>query len=134
MSELDDLKKEIADLKQRIDPPPRPPSTWQPHDYTQGMSMARSTMLEMMKVTPEGLMKELRADALKPNPVTGSAPQPQSQPVRRGSGWAKPIPVEPPPGVAILDKIMDEQDRLDRAELVLKFAKAELGKGKGEGG
>jgi len=30
-----------------------------------------------------------------------------------------------------MDRMMDEQDRIDRAELALRLAKAELGKGEG---
>jgi len=130
--ELSKLKKEIAELKQRIDPPPRPPSTWQPPDYTAGMSMPLNAVLEMMKAVPESQMRGLRADALKPNPVTGSAPPQPQQPVKRGSGWQEPRPLEPPPGIRHIDEMMDAQDERDRAELALKFAKAELSKGKGE--
>src|SRR5262245_40296442 len=112
--ELSKLKKEIADLKQRIDPPPTPRSNYAPYDYTQGMSMDRAAMQAMIDAVPEALMRDLRADALKPNPVTGGA-APQSQPVQRGSGWVKPNPIESPPGIEHCDRMMDEQDRLDRA-------------------
>ena len=128
--ELSKLKKEVADLKQRLDPPPRSPSTYQPPDYTAGMSMPASAILEMMKAVPESLMRGLRADAQKPNPVTGGPPQPQ-QPVKRGTGWVDERKLEPPPGIEHCDRMIDEQDRIDRAELAFKFAKAELGKGKG---
>ena len=131
MSELDDLKKEIADLKQKIDPPPRPPSTHQPHDYTQGMSMPREAIRDLINAVPDALMRDLRGDARKPNPVTGGPnPQPTSQ-VQRGSGWQQPRPLEPPPGIAIMDRMMDEQDKIDKAELALRIAKARMAKGEG---
>ena len=126
MSELDDLKKQVADLKQRIDPPPRQSFTLPRFDPTEGMSMPANALAAMMKAVPDSLMSDLRGDARKPNPITGGATAPQSQPVQRGSGWATPIPVEPPPGVAILDKIMDSQDRLDAAERALAFAKTAM--------
>ena len=129
--ELSKIKKELADLKQRIDPPPRPPSTYAPRDYTEGMSMDRSAIQAMINAVPESLMSDLRSDARRPNPVTGGAtPQPQ-QPVKRGSGWQEPRPLEPPPGIRHIDEMMDAQDERDKAELAFKFAKAELGKGKG---
>ena len=94
--------------------------------------MPASAMQDLINAVPESVMRGLRADARKPNPVTGvAAPQPQAQPVQRGSGWIDERPLEPPPGIAHCDRLMDEQDRLDRAELALRLAKAELGKGKG---
>src|SRR5262245_39705482 len=104
MTELEELKKRVAELEKAANPEPRKPSTWQPIDYTAGMSMPRSAIMEMAKAIPESVMSALRADARKPNPVTGgAAPQPQAQPVKRGSGWAKPNPIESPPGIAHCD-------------------------------
>jgi hypothetical protein len=40
-----------------------------------------------------------------------------------GTGWQEPRPLGPPPGVALADKLMDEQDRRDRAELARKLGK-----------
>ena len=139
MSEIEDLKKELQALKDQINPPPRPPSTYQPRDLTEGMSMPKSAMLEMIKAVPESLMRELRADARRPNPVTEassstvrSTPAAQhSQPQRKG-GWVEPRPLEPPPGVALADRLVDAQDARDRAELIereLKLAKVRMGKG-----
>ena len=89
--ELAKLKKEIADLKQRIDPPPRPRSNYAPKDYTEGMSMDRSAMQAMIDAVPDALMRSLREDARRPNPVTSpSSMIPTSnQPseTKRGSGW-----------------------------------------------
>ena len=59
---------------------------------------------------------------------TCALPISQSQPQRKG-GWVEPRPLEPPPGVAIADRMMDAQDAIDKAELALKFAKARMGKG-----
>jgi hypothetical protein len=134
--ELSKLKKEIADLKQRIDPPPRQPSTHPRFDPTEGMSMPRSAMQAMIDAVPDRLMNELRSDALKPNPMTLSGgvtkPTATESPKSIGKkGWIGERPLSPPPGIAIMDRMMDEQDRIDRAELALRLAKAELGKGEG---
>jgi hypothetical protein len=124
----DDLRARITQLENRINPPPRPPSTHQPMDYTANASMPASAMKAMIDAVPDAVMKGIRADAQKPNPVTGySTAQPTNQ-VQRGSGWAKPIPVEPPPGIGLCDRLVDAQDEIDKAELALKLAKAELGK------
>jgi hypothetical protein len=129
MSELDDLKRQVAELKDQLNPPPRQPSTHPRFDPTEGMSMPESAMLEMMKAVPDSLMRSLREDARRPNPVNPStASQPTSQ-VQRGSGWAKPIPIESPPGIDLMDRMMDQQDRIDRAELAFRLAKAGSVKG-----
>jgi hypothetical protein len=39
------------------------------------------------------------------------------------SGWRPAVPIGPPPGVAQADRLMDEQDRRDRHELILQEAK-----------
>jgi len=131
MSELEELKKRVAELEKAAKPPEPFKSDWKgPIDYTAGMSMPASAILEMMKAVPESLMRELRADAQKPNPVTGGPPQPQQQ-VVRGSGWIDPRPLEPPPGIRHIDEMMDAQDERDKADLAFKLAKANLSKGEG---
>jgi hypothetical protein len=52
MSELDDLKKPVAELKNQIDPPPRSPSTHRPYDPTEGFSMPASAMRAMVDAIP----------------------------------------------------------------------------------
>ena len=95
MSELEDLKKRVAELEKAAKPPePFEPFVMPRRDPTEGMSMDRATMLEMMKAVPESLMADLRADARKPNPVTQASSSPlstkpssQPQPDQRGTGW-----------------------------------------------
>ena len=131
-AELELHKAELKKLHDQINPPPREPFQMPRFDPTEGMKMPRSAMLEMLKVSPEDLMRELRADARRPNPVTeaSSSPLPTKpsaqQPQRRGSGWIEPRPLESPPGLKYVDAQIDAQDAKDRAELALKFAK--LGK------
>ena len=123
-AENDALRNRLEKLEQRVNPPPRQPSTHQPLDYTANASMPASAMKAMVDAVPDAVMKGIRSDAQKPNPVTGySTPQPTNQ-VQRGSGWAKTIPVEPPPGVALADRLVDAQDEIDKAELAVKLMKA----------
>jgi len=125
------LRAELKALQDQINPPPRPPCTHQPIDYTENASMPRAAMLEMIKAVPDALMRDLRLDNRKPNPVTQassspvtSTPSTQSQPVQRGSGWRDAAPLTSPPGIEYADALVDAQDRLDKAELALKLAKA----------
>ena len=134
MSELEDLKKRVAELEKAAKPPEPFKSDWRgPIDRTEGMSMPKSAMLEMIRAVPESVMQGIRDDARKPNPITEassstvrSTPSVQSQPQQRGTGWRDEIPLSSPPGVEIADRLVDAQDRIDRAELAMKLAK--LGK------
>jgi hypothetical protein len=147
-NELAKLRKEVADLKQRIDPPPRQPSTYQPIDYTQGMSMDRETMQVMIDGS-KSFIADLRADARRSlvtepsspaattkeqriaDSLKGTSSAAQSQPQRRGSGYRDEAPLGPPPGIDLMDRMMDAQDAQDRIELARKIAQARLAKGEG---
>ena len=136
MSEIEDLKKELQALKDQLNPPPRQPSTHLRRDLTEGASMPRSAMQAMIDAVPESVMAGLRADARKPNPVTTgsspitSTPSAQTQPAQRGTGWRDQIPLSSPPGVALADRLMDHQDKIDREELIERELKlARMGKG-----
>jgi hypothetical protein len=65
------------------------------------------------------------ADARKPNPVnTGGMTKPEEPPMTIGkNGWVEPQPLQSPPGVALADKLVDQQDAVDQAELALRLAK-----------
>ena len=134
--ELSKLKKQVADLKERIDPPPRQPSTHPRFDPTEGMSMPASAMRDLINAVPDALMRDLRGDARKPNPMalSGGITKPtaaEPQKVIGKKGFIEERPIEPPPGIAHCDRMMDEQDKVDRAELALRLAKASLNKGEG---
>jgi hypothetical protein len=121
-AENDALRKRMEKLEEQVNPPPREPWTHPRYDPTAGMSMPLSAIKAMMDAVPESVMRGLVNDAFKPNPVTGgSSPQPTSQ-VKRGTGWQEPVPVESPPGIKIIDAMMDAQDERDKAERMLKAA------------
>ena len=131
-SELEELKKRVAELEKAAKPPePFVPMPMPRRDPTEGMSMDRETMREMIAATA-GVMADLRADARRPNPVTEassstvkSTPSALPQP-RNTGGWRDEIPLSSPPGVELADRLMDHQDAKDRAELIereLKLAK-----------
>jgi len=95
------------------------------------MAMATPpSVVREFAVLPDRLVKEIALrDARAPN---NPAVIPQSQRVSRAPeksstpGYVDPRPLRPPDGVAQADRLMDEQDRRDRAELARK-----LGKGNG---
>ena len=138
MSELEDLKKRVAELEKATKPPePFEPFVMPRYDPTEGMSMPKSAMQAMIDGVPESVMQGIRADARKPNPVTQASSSTvkstpsaqQSQPQRKG-GWVEPRPLESPPGLKYVDAQIDAQDAKDRAELIERELKlARMGKG-----
>jgi hypothetical protein len=125
MSELDDLKKRVEELEKAANPPePFNPGPRFQFDPTAGFSMPRSAMKAMIDAVPEALMSELRMDARKPNPVNPpSPPQPQVR-QRATPNWIEERPLESPPGIKIIDAMMDAQDERDKAERTLALMKA----------
>jgi hypothetical protein len=122
-----ELSERIAKLEEAAKPPkPSEPWTWQKPDPTEGMSMPRSAMQAMIDAVPESLMRELRSDARRPNPVTGGPAPPPTPQGPRGSGWREAAPIAPPPGIEQCDRLVAAQDRIDQIELARKLAAAEV--------
>jgi hypothetical protein len=122
------LEREVAALKEAGKPPaPFKETPYQRWDPTANMSMPLSTMLEMHRAAGHvmgGVLRDNRAPTGRPgmipdsqqasNARTGNVPG-------SGTGWAREIPLSNPPSVAQADKLMDEQDRRDRAELAQRL-------------
>jgi hypothetical protein len=86
--EMAQLQKQLADLSAKLEamgkpvtPMPREP--YQPRDYTAGATMDRETKRELAKAFPADLVRDLQADARKPNPVTGATP------AQTNAGWRR---------------------------------------------
>jgi hypothetical protein len=74
-----------------------------------------------MRATPDNLMRDLVADsrtrASEPRSMA-VLPESEPNPVTKGTGWAEPAPLQPPPGQDLIDRLCSAQDRTDRlAEL-----------------
>jgi hypothetical protein len=83
--------------------------------------------LEMAEAVGDDVLRDIAADARRRPPSDGPcsplATSPNREEVKRGTGWADEIPLKSPPGVGILDRLMDAQDAQDRAERAAKAAK-----------
>jgi hypothetical protein len=133
-AEIDQLKKRIVELEAKLADGPRQPQVREPHkpfDPTARATMPRSVLRDLVTAVPDRLMADLRSDALKPNPVTQSVAQltpdrgSQDRGVQiGGSGWIEPKPLSVPPGVPIMDRLMDMQDAIDKADLQRRLAGA----------
>jgi hypothetical protein len=122
--ELDDLKAQVKELKDQLNPPPRQPSTHPRYDPTEGMSMPRLAMQAMIDAVPESVMRGLRDDAFKPNPVNPPTPSQPQLKQRATPNWIDERPLESPPGIKHIDAMMDAQDERDKAERALALMKA----------
>jgi hypothetical protein len=85
-------------------------------------AVARNPALAaMIEAAPNKLMAEIVNGVAQPtSPATtpgARAPEP-----RGGTGWIDPTPLAPPPGVAILDRMMDAADARDRASRIVDAA------------
>ena len=136
--EIAALRKRIEELEAKAKPPepekPFVPQPYQRYDPTAGMCMPPSALAAMVAAVPDHVIREIamrdnRAPTGRPGMIPtsqqstgggGSANVPGS-----GTGWAHETPLGPPPGVAQADRLMDEADRRDRAELARKLGKGE---------
>ncbi len=116
------LERRIAELEAQRKPPSgaalAQPSFAQldrvaamPRSAVQAMAQAVSDK-EMMEIVRAGNIGEPKSLAHSPSPRPASAPH--SAPNSR-NGWAAPAPLTPPPGVAMIDRLMDAEDKKDRA-------------------
>ena len=137
-AELEELKRQVAELKAKLDPPkptftPISDAEWRDrmHQMREGrMSMA--TPPSVARYFADGVTDadcaDLRQQAHRPTGRSGMIPDNQQPASPRssagdGTGWIAPTPLGPPPGVAQADRLMDAQDVKDRAELIEREAK-----------
>jgi hypothetical protein len=126
-TELAALKARIEELERKGKPPaPFKEEPYQRYDPTAGMTMPPSALQAMIAAEPRGFMKRVVADNRAPTGRPGMIPEQPSNArgtnvAGSGTGWAHDVPLSNPPGVAQADKLMDEQDRRDRAELAQKL-------------
>jgi hypothetical protein len=99
-----ELEAKLGEARKAAEPIKREP--YQPIDYTRGATMDRETKRELAKSFPADLVRDLRSDAFKPNPVTGVTPAQLTPPDRpgqvqivRGTNIVDPRPDDPPHGL-----------------------------------
>ena len=78
--------------------------------------------LEAARAVPDDVVRSLVED-FRRGPAQPSSPLKQSGrtvEVNRGSGWQDAAPLSQPPGIKIMDAMMDQQDKIDKAERIKK--------------
>jgi hypothetical protein len=113
------LEQEIAKQKEELarlrgEPHKSVGEPWQKTDWTDGMCMPPSAVRAMVDVVGDGLARQIAGDARNRAKLTPIVEQQRP----KGTGWADPTPLRPPPGVDLCDRMLDAQDAKDRAELI----------------
>jgi hypothetical protein len=131
-AQIEVLQKQVADLEARVPKPPKPfvpEPPRAPRDLTEGLSIPKEALRDLVAAVGDDVMRDIRGDARRD--VSDFRPVgPDVRPTVRGSGWRDPAPLGPPPGIAQADRLMDAQDAKDRAELIAQEARR-LGAAKG---
>jgi hypothetical protein len=83
---------------------------------------------DLVNAVPDSVVADLKADAVRGNPITHPSSmlpdRGRAQVEIRGSGWQPECKLEPPPGVWIMDRLMDMQDAIDKADLERRLARS----------
>jgi hypothetical protein len=84
----------------------------------------------MVAAVPDHVIRDIVRDNRAPTGPTGAIPTSQQSSgggsanvPGSGTGWAREIPIGPPPGLRYVDAQLDAQDARDRAELARKLGK-----------
>jgi len=127
--ELAKLKREVEELKAKLSPPKSEPFVSEPfqrYDPTAGMSMPRSTMLEMAAAVPDHMLRDIALrDTRAPTGPSAQGAIPSSQQVSNvrggggvpggGTGWAHSVPLT-----------AADSDRKSLAERCAPYGKGDL--------
>jgi hypothetical protein len=109
-----ELEKELAKLKGEE---PRPSEPWPKFDPTAQMTMPPSAVAAMVAAVPDNIMRDIVGDArrsVEPRSMIAEA-QRTEEPKPKGTGFIDPVPLRPPPGVKLLDEMMDVEAAKDAA-------------------
>jgi hypothetical protein len=83
-------------------------------------------MAAFERACPTSVMRNIvhdnRAPSGRPGVIPGAQQAANVRGIGGGTGWREASPLANPPGTAIADKLMDEQDRRDRVALVAEDA------------
>jgi hypothetical protein len=138
--EIAELRNEVARLKARVEPKPLPTEADAAahraamHEAAERRmaragNFSREDLLAMEAACPSSVARDIVArGGVRPPSGHGTSGTITSVHGPSGvypnnSGWRTASPIGPPPGIPLVDQLMDEQDRRDRAELVEREAR-----------
>jgi hypothetical protein len=119
------LSKSVEDLQRRsLGHSPSPAPSRAPVDYTEQFSaLPPSAVRDMVAAVGDRMVADIVQDQ-RGRAAPSAEP---SKPVTKTSGWQEPRPLSAPPGIALADRLVDQQDALDKAEAVAKLARLAKG-------
>ena len=140
--EIADLKREVAELKAKVSPPeskfkPMSDAEWidRMHRMREGR-MALATPPSVARYFADGVTAadcaDLRQQAHRPTGRPGMIPEQPSNVPRGGNvpgggtGWSEPIPLSNPPGIGMVDAIVEADTVRQHAELIEREAKFKM--------
>ena len=117
-AELEKLVEELTAKVAKLEAERGPPSGPRPHgptyDPTANMRMPDSAVAEMSRVVGNVEIAQIAKDHVgRPTTLPGA----RVEQVKRGWGWVDPPKLGPPSGIDLCDRMMDQQDAIDKAEL-----------------
>jgi hypothetical protein len=130
-AEIAELRERLAKLEDRANPKPPPkfdaggprgPTTTELAISRLGMS--REVMADHVRAVGGVVVREIVGDggaAATLKPLAGTNPTPTVAQENR-SGWRDPGPLSPPPGISLIDRLVEVQTARDTAELISKEA------------
>jgi hypothetical protein len=136
--ELEELKRQVAELKAKLDPPkstfvPMSDAEWrdrmhQAAERRMAMAMPPSAVRYFADGVTAADCADIRQQSHRPTSPSGIIPDSQQPASPRpsagdGTGWGHATPLGPPPGVAQADQLMNAADARDRAELIEREAR-----------
>jgi hypothetical protein len=129
---LTQLEKENAALKARLDalekPKPVEPFDAGPawsgprFDFTANASMDASTMRAMADAVGDGVLGGVVNDRFRRMEPSSIISKETKVEQAKGTGWQDERPLEMPPGVKIIDQMMDAEDEMWRRDRARQFA------------
>jgi hypothetical protein len=133
--ELSELKARVAELERAAAPPKPYIDDWVPPPHPiDRVSMHPSTMREFAEAVPTSLVRDVVADNRAPQGPSSQGAVPSSQQVsnvRTGgggnrTGWQNPIPLSPPPGIGLVDRIARLDSARQEGELMVAAARRKV--------
>jgi hypothetical protein len=133
MSDDDDriskLQKENEELRARVSALEKPkqgtvefkPGEWRgPIDWTANFTLPRSAIEAMVRAAPDSLVRSVVADNYARGAPAEKPAEARVVPSERG--WRAETPLGLPPGQATIERMLDVDDALWRAERAKQFA------------
>jgi len=118
--QIEELRRRIAELERGNSPTPPPSAEFKRINHLDRLAMPGDAIRAMTDAVGDSLMRDIVNDSRSRPSSTSLAEQEEARPPLSVSVER---PLAPPSGVAQCDRLLDQQDALDRKELERKLRK-----------